>query len=104
MNKTAAQITWEVLIKLAAVDPSIRENIRRVARRMDVRMPSNRELDRMFPKGWERTSPSWQAQLEKTEWLKNVNVRKAETKARTYGASRPGYQPRGTQQAWDDFF
>jgi hypothetical protein len=39
-------------------------------------MPSQAELDEMFPEGWRAKSPSWQAQFEQSEWLKDQNARK----------------------------
>jgi hypothetical protein len=68
---------WMYLVKLGAVDPTIRAHVKRVAKAMGVKPPSKKELDHMFPKGWENKAPSWQVQLENSEWLKNMNARKA---------------------------
>jgi len=81
---------WTVLFKLGAVDPSFASNVARVAKRMGVDPPSPEDLDRMFPKGWESAAQgSWQAQLENSSWLKDVNSAKLHVKDVATGRARP---------------
>lgn len=98
MRKTANQIAWEVLIKIAVVDPVIAEHVKRVAKRMNYQTPSKKDLDAMFPKGWEKKSPSWQTQFEKSPWLKAQNAAKA---SGTAGARAKSYRGRG-RNVWAD--
>jgi hypothetical protein len=98
MRKTANQIAWEVLIKIAVVDPVIAEHVKRVAKRMKYQKPSKKDLDAMFPKGWEKKSPSWQTQFEKSPWLKAQNAAKA---SGTAGARAKSYRGRG-RNVWAD--
>jgi len=82
---------WATMHKLAAVDPTIRKHVERVAKRIGVRPPSAKDLDRMFPPGWEAASQgSWQAQLEKSDWLRDANSAKAHVKDVAAGRARPG--------------
>lgn len=81
---------WGVLIKLGAVDPYLVERMAGVAKRMGVDPPSRKELERMFPKGWEAGSQgSWQTQFEKSDWLRDANSAKMHAKDVAAGRARP---------------
>lgn len=87
MIKCAARISWDVLLKIAAVDPAIADRVRRVAERMKYEVPSQAELDAMFPSGWEKTAPSWQSQFESSDWLKGQNTQKMYTEEAARGSA-----------------
>lgn len=91
---------WAMMAKLGAIDPAIRKNVERVAKRMGVPPPSERELERMFPKGWEAASQgSWQSQFEKSEWLRDANSAKAHAKDVAAGRAPAGSAPRTSHGA-----
>jgi len=71
-SKTSA--FWDMLIKLGAVDPTIKSHVARIAQRLGVKPPSARELEEMFPPGWEKTTPSWQEQVQKSRWMREANM------------------------------
>jgi hypothetical protein len=92
---------WSVMLKLAALDPSIADNVKRVAKRMGVDPPSASELENMFPKGWESASSgSWQAQLEKSDWLRDANSAKMHAKDVAAGRARPGSSRTSAGRGW----
>jgi len=80
---------WDMMLKWAAVDPTIASHVKRVAKRMGYASPSDADIEGMFPKGWEKSSPSWQSQFEKSEWLKDQNTAKAYAKDVRSGKARP---------------
>jgi len=69
----------ELLIKLG-VDAATRKNVDRVVKQMRklhgswVNSPTDAELKKIFPPGWEKKNPSWQTQFEKSQWLKDINT------------------------------
>jgi len=74
MFKSSERISWDVLIKLAAVDPVLVEHVRRVVGRLNYRMPSAKELDQIFPEGSANSRDSWQEQFLKSDFVKEMNV------------------------------
>jgi LPXTG-motif cell wall-anchored protein len=115
------ELGYESLLVKLGLDESVRKNVKRVVDQMRrrhgawVKGPSESELRTMFPEGWDKKNPSWQAQLEKSEWLKSVNSeasRRTEAKKSPFGrAGRrppppPGGSSRrpGTPPGWDDFW
>lgn len=84
---------WDMMLKWAAVDPTIASHVKRVARRMKYDVPTDAEIEAMFPKGWEKNSPSWQAQFEKSQWLKEQNTAKAHAKDVAAGRAPKGSTP-----------
>ena len=79
---------WDMMLKWAAVDPTIASHVKRVAKRMGYASPSDADIEGMFPKGWEKNSPSWQSQFEKSEWLKGQNTAKIHSKGVASGRAR----------------
>jgi hypothetical protein len=59
MRKTAEQLAWHILLKIAAVDPAIAAQVKRVAKKMGVEVPTAAEMDAMFPAGWEKHNKDW---------------------------------------------
>ena len=115
---------FDIFTKLG-IDASLRKNVERIVNQMRkthgdwVKAPTDAELNKMFPKGWEKTNPSWQSQVENSAWLKGVNTeslrRKTAPKNPFSGTARPSGTPRGgykgppppggrTQQSWNDFW
>jgi hypothetical protein len=67
---------YDVLLKLAALDPSLYENVKRVAAKMKIPAPSMEDAERIFPKGWEKANPSWQEQFLGSDWFKAENSKR----------------------------
>jgi hypothetical protein len=89
MNKTAHQIAWSILVKLAAGEagnPEMwRKMVNRIAKARGFPEPTNAEFKQMFPKGWETTKNLEEA-YQSSPWFK---------KHHTASASRSAPPPRG---------
>lgn len=84
---------WDMLVKLGAVDPTLKAHVERVARRMGFSSPSAQDLEQMFPAGWEKQSPGWQAQFEKSQWFKDQNsARIGGSASATPAGDRPSWR------------
>lgn len=87
MLKQAYEIAIATLIKLGAHPPDARVWADRIHRkRKDFAKPlTDRELDDMFPPGWEKKNPSVQDTILQSNWMRDANSAKARGKATPKG-------------------
>lgn len=111
MWKTAAQRVY--FLYKRAVDEATRAQVRRVVQKMmksspfvNMSMPSNGEIDAMFPHGW--SGGSWQEQFLASEWVKDFNEAKAAYKdfgaqSAPRSARRPAYTASEARRAYERY-
>lgn len=106
MHKTASQIAFGILIKLAKTEEEIRYAVYMLAekyKQYGVTPPTDKEFQQMFPKGWEQVNPSWQETLLKSPWMVNANNAKAGVSEAASSAAG-GARAWGKGTNWDDVF
>jgi len=93
MRKLANHIAWSVLLKYAAVDPEMRARLKTVAKQMKVPVPTEAELEKMFPRGWEKLNPDhpgvWQESPGFRDWQSKVKTPKGVGPTGPYTSSDP---------------
>lgn len=100
-KRTKISAFWDMLVKLGAVDPTIKSYVARVAKKIGVDPPSAAELEEMFPPGWEKTTPSWQEQLHKSQWMRRANMSSRGGVGPSVGAAgSTHWGPGAAESAW----